>query len=63
MTSKLSGPDCRLSILRPPPSAVDLRQEIDSGGLILPMDVWYIILNMVQRAPAFGFYFGWYFTR
>jgi hypothetical protein len=38
-------------------------QEIDSGGLILPMDVWYIILNMVQRAPAFGFYFGWYFTR
>jgi hypothetical protein len=63
LQSKLSGTNCRLSILRRPPSPVAIRQEIDRGGLILPMDVWYIILNMVQRAPAFGFYFGWYFTR
>jgi len=27
------------------------------------MNVWYIRFIMVQRAPAFGFYFGWYFTR
>ncbi len=38
-------------------------QEIHSRGLILPINVWYMILKMVQKRPAFGFYFSWYFTR
>jgi hypothetical protein len=59
----LSGRLGRLSILRPAAPAVAAAQEIDRSGLILPMNVWYMILNMVQRAPAFGFYFSWYFTR
>jgi len=31
--------------------------------LILPMNVWYMIRTMSQHGTAFGFYFGWYFTR
>ena len=58
----LSDGGRRLSILRPPPAAVVAGQENDTFHLIFRGRVWYIIFTMVQRAPAFGFYFGWYFT-
>jgi hypothetical protein len=38
-------------------------EENARAGLILPMNVWYMIGTMSQHNAAFGFYFGWYFIR
>jgi len=36
---------------------------MSQSRLILPMIVWYMRKTMSQQRMAFGFYFGWYFTR